>query len=162
LLIVVNSHPEPPTGYAERMTMRERLAAAMDGPPPTSQAALARAVGISQPTVNNWLSGQTKTIRGDLLVRVAAQLDVRPEWLANGDGPMRPTDARESQPARTDPERMRDAMRFLELLGELQDCPELVRDPEALCIAYDFLEFMDTQESNVVDITRQLAARLKK
>jgi hypothetical protein len=67
-----------------------------------------------------------------------------------------------SQPTRTDPERMADAMRLLDYLGELQDAPGLSRDPVALCIAYDFLESMGTPaEGNVIDITKRLAKRLK-
>lgn len=164
------------------MTMRERLAAAMDGPPPVSQAALARAVGIAQPTVNNWLSGQTKTIRGDLLILVANHLHVRPEWLANGTGPMRVNAFRntqhkagnggvkfgvesdgQSQTVRTDPDRMRDALYFVEVLAELQGVPSLARDPIAISIAYDFLAEFDqpTEQGNVLDITKRLAAKIR-
>ena len=69
------------------MTLKDRLAEAMAGPPKLTQAALARAVGVKQPTVNDWLSGKSKTIRGPILVRVAAHLGVNADWLATGRGP---------------------------------------------------------------------------
>lgn len=69
-------------------SLRERLAAAMQGPPPVSQVELAKAAGVSQPSVNDWLSGKTKSIRGPAQSAVAAKLGVNPDWLATGKGPM--------------------------------------------------------------------------
>lgn len=69
------------------MALNDRLREAMAGPPKVSQAALARGVKVSQPTVNDWLSGKSKTIRGPILIRVAAFLGVSPDWLATGKGP---------------------------------------------------------------------------
>src|SRR5690606_12893565 len=69
------------------MALKDRLREAMAGPPKITQAALARAVGVKQPTVNDWLSGKTQTIRGPILVRVAAFLGVEATWLATGRGP---------------------------------------------------------------------------
>lgn len=69
------------------MTLSDRLKEKMAGPPKISQVALARACKVSQPTVNDWLSGKSKTIKGPILVRVAAYLGVSPEWLATGRGP---------------------------------------------------------------------------
>jgi transcriptional regulator with XRE-family HTH domain len=69
------------------MTLRTRLASAMEGPPRTSQAALARACKVKQPSVNDWLSGKTQTIRGATLLAVAAHLNVNALWLATGKGP---------------------------------------------------------------------------
>lgn len=68
------------------MTLKDRLAEAMAGPPKISQAALARACKVSQPSVNDWLSGKTKTIKGPTLLRVARFLRVSPDWLATGKG----------------------------------------------------------------------------
>ncbi|MFJ4349433.1 S24 family peptidase [Pseudomonas sp. NPDC089428] len=61
----------------------------MAGPPKISQAALARACGIRPPSVNDWLSGKTKTIEGQNLLRAAEFLKVTPMWLATGKGAMR-------------------------------------------------------------------------
>lgn len=68
------------------MALKDRLASAMAGPPLVSQAALARACGVKQPSVNDWLSGKTKTIRGGTLLAVARFLKVSPDWLATGKG----------------------------------------------------------------------------
>jgi phage repressor protein C with HTH and peptisase S24 domain len=69
--------------------LQERLRAAMAGPPKISQAALARACGITPPSVNDWLSGKTKAIEGENLLHAAELLKVTPMWLATGRGAMR-------------------------------------------------------------------------
>lgn len=51
-----------------------------------TQAALARATGIKQPSVNDWLSGKTKTLRAATLLRAAAFLGCDPHWLNTGQG----------------------------------------------------------------------------
>lgn len=68
-------------------TLADRLKLAMAGPPKITQAALAKACGISAPSVSDWLRGRTKSIEGVYLVRAAAFLKVRPLWLAEGKGP---------------------------------------------------------------------------
>jgi len=70
-------------------TLQERLKLAMSGPPKVTQAALARACGIRAPSVNDWISGKTKTIEGQNLLIAADYLKVMPMWLATGKGPMR-------------------------------------------------------------------------
>lgn len=70
-------------------TLQERLKLAMTGPPKVSQASLARACGIRAPSVNDWLSGKTKTIEGQNLLIAADFLKVQPMWLATGKGSMR-------------------------------------------------------------------------
>lgn len=70
-------------------TLQERLILAMSGPPRVTQAALARACGIRAPSVNDWISGKTKTIEGQNLLAAADFLKVLPMWLATGKGPMR-------------------------------------------------------------------------
>lgn len=72
--------------------LQERLKKAMAGPPRVSQVALARACGIRAPSVNDWLSGKTKTIEGRNLLLAAKFLKVLPMWLATGKGPMREGD----------------------------------------------------------------------
>ncbi|HCN47056.1 MAG TPA: peptidase [Pseudomonas sp.] len=73
-------------------TLQERLRQIMVGPPKISQAALARACGIKPPSVNDWLSGKTKTIEGQNLLLAAEFLKVTPMWLATGKGAMRKTE----------------------------------------------------------------------
>lgn len=72
-------------------TLQERLKKVMAGPPKISQAALARACGIRAPSVNDWISGKTKTIEGQNLLLAAEYLKVSPMWLATGRGLMRKT-----------------------------------------------------------------------
>ena len=73
-------------------TLGARLRAALAGPPKKSQAALARACGVKPPSVHDWLSGETKTIEGQNLLRAAKFLGVSPEWLTTGKGPKHPGD----------------------------------------------------------------------
>ncbi|UOK36337.1 phage repressor protein [Pseudomonas palleroniana] len=80
-------------------TLQERLKLAMAGPPKVTQAALARACGIRAPSVNDWISGKTKTIEGENLLIAADYLKVMPMWLATGKGPMRKGSDDGAQPA---------------------------------------------------------------
>jgi transcriptional regulator with XRE-family HTH domain len=52
-----------------------------------SQAALARATRVSGASVADWVSGKTKTIKGENLLRAAQALQCTPYWLATGRGP---------------------------------------------------------------------------
>ena len=69
-------------------TLSERITMALARRRGGSQAALARACNISGPSVNNWISGRTKTLRGSTMLAAARYLQVRPEWLSTGLGPM--------------------------------------------------------------------------
>lgn len=73
--------------------LKDRLALAwdsMDEADRPTQATLARLAGVKQPSVHAWFSGATKTLRGSSLLAVAQALNVRPQWLEAGRGPMRP------------------------------------------------------------------------
>ena len=74
----------------EALAYRESIA---DPGEPVSQASLARACGIKQPSVNAWFSGDTKSLRGDGLVRAANYLRVSSSWLSSGAGTMLPAPA---------------------------------------------------------------------
>lgn len=76
-----------------KQTLRDRLLQAMEGPPSVTAADLARACQVKPPSVSNWLSGKTKTLKGESLTRAARKLGVSPAWLGLGDGPMKPTRA---------------------------------------------------------------------
>ncbi|HCI6737375.1 TPA: helix-turn-helix domain-containing protein [Klebsiella quasipneumoniae subsp. quasipneumoniae] len=67
-------------------TLSERLEIAMRAGG-FSQASLAEAAGVSQPTV--WKIASGKTQSSAKIVDLAKALNVRPEWLANGQGEMR-------------------------------------------------------------------------
>lgn len=66
-------------------TLSERLRWAMMKTG-VSQIALARACGVSQPSVHGWLSGKSKFLRGENLLAAADALQVSRQWLATGDG----------------------------------------------------------------------------
>jgi phage repressor protein C with HTH and peptisase S24 domain len=52
------------------------------------QADLARACKVTPPSVNGWLSGKAKFLRGENLLAAAKALNVSQVWLATGKGPM--------------------------------------------------------------------------
>lgn len=74
-------------------TFAERLNAAMSAAG-VSQGQLAEKVGISQPAIQKMTSGKTSGSRK--MVELAHALNVRPEWLSSGNGPMRDGDQKES------------------------------------------------------------------
>ena len=53
-----------------------------------TQAELARLCGVKPPSVNGWLSGKSKFLRGENLLQAANALKVNQQWLATGEGPM--------------------------------------------------------------------------
>lgn len=69
-------------------TLRERLALALAKKRGGSQAELAKACRVKQPSVSDWFSGKTQRLKGESLLLAAAYLGVRPEWLQTGRGPM--------------------------------------------------------------------------
>lgn len=71
-------------------TFAERLKDVMMGPPKITNRALAAACGVSQPSVSEWRTGETKSIEGRNLLAAAEFLGVRPKWLAEGVGPKYP------------------------------------------------------------------------
>jgi phage repressor protein C with HTH and peptisase S24 domain len=71
------------------MSLSERIKLAMDQAG-MSQVDLARAVGIKPPSINGWLSGKSKFLRGENLLKAARALQVNQQWLATGDGDMKP------------------------------------------------------------------------
>lgn len=68
--------------------LSERLTLAMAGPPEVKPSELARACGVRQPSVSDWLSGKTKKLEGANLLAAAECLRVNPWWLATGRGEM--------------------------------------------------------------------------
>lgn len=69
------------------MNLADRLLAAM-AHSGLSQAELARACGVKPPSVNGWLSGRSKFLRGENLLKAASALGVNQQWLATGEGKM--------------------------------------------------------------------------
>lgn len=73
-------------------TLSERLKYAMEVLPPkkVKGVELARAVGVKPPSVSDWLSGKSKTMEGENLLRASKFLNVNPNWLATGLGKIEP------------------------------------------------------------------------
>ncbi|OEC84755.1 helix-turn-helix domain-containing protein [Acinetobacter sp. YK3] len=69
-------------------TLAERLRYAMEVLPPKKIKGvdLARAVGVKPPSVSDWLSGKSKTMEGENLLKVSKFLGVNINWLATGNG----------------------------------------------------------------------------
>ncbi|MCU4331910.1 S24 family peptidase [Acinetobacter pittii] len=69
-------------------TLAERLRYAMEVLPPKKIKGvdLARAVGVKPPSVSDWLSGKSKKMEGENLLRAAKYLKVSASWLATGVG----------------------------------------------------------------------------
>ncbi|MBY5256138.1 helix-turn-helix transcriptional regulator [Citrobacter amalonaticus] len=74
-------------------TFADRLNAAMSAAG-ISQGQLAEKVGVSQPAIQKMTSGKTNGSRK--MVELAHALNVRPEWLSSGVGPMHSDERRES------------------------------------------------------------------
>lgn len=72
-------------------TLSERIKKVSEGLPRGWQSQLAKACGISAPSVADWLSGKTKTISGEYLLVAANFFGVNATWLATGKGYMKPT-----------------------------------------------------------------------
>lgn len=70
-------------------TLSERLAYALENAD-MKQIELARAIHVNRTSVNDWLSGKTKNIRGDTLLKIANVLNVDPLWLSTGRGKVEP------------------------------------------------------------------------
>ncbi len=69
-------------------TLAERLKYAMETLPPKKikGVELARVVGVKPPSVSDWLSGKSKTMEGENLLKTAKYLNINPVWLATGKG----------------------------------------------------------------------------
>lgn len=71
-------------------TFTERINQALSEAEGIKQIDLARACGVSTASVSAWFSGDTKSLRGSNLTKVAALLRVNPLWLAESRGPKHP------------------------------------------------------------------------
>lgn len=146
--------------------MKERLIQAMKGPPRITQAALARACGVTPQAVNAWLRGGSKGLSGSNLITVARFLRVSPEWLATGKGAMRDESVKlqpgtQSQPVSLDPAMMLRALKYLERrYAEAGQRYDPFVDTDLLCWAYEVESTEVAPPSNVVDFGKALADRV--
>lgn len=66
-------------------TLAERVKEAMDAKP-CSGTELASASGVKPPSVSDWLSGKTKTLKSATALRASRFLGVNMTWLTEGVG----------------------------------------------------------------------------
>lgn len=105
-------------------TLSQRIQTALSGPPKKTQAALARACGISPPSVNAWVKGETKTIEGQNLLNASKFLGVNPRWLATGEGQMLPSGKAEAPTTEQKCEKIKmhpDVQRIADIMAPLSD-----------------------------------------
>lgn len=67
-------------------TLQERLLMLEQEHPHISRADLARAAGVKQPSVSDWFSGKTKSLKAAPATCLAQVYGVSPAWLATGRG----------------------------------------------------------------------------
>ena len=67
-------------------TLADRMHLALTHTPGKTQADLARAVGVKQPSVNAWFSGETKTLKGSSARKAAEFFGCSRDWLETGRG----------------------------------------------------------------------------
>ena len=67
-------------------TLADRMHLALAHTPGKTQADLARAVGVKQPSVNAWFSGETKTLKGSSARKAADFFGCSRDWLETGRG----------------------------------------------------------------------------
>src|SRR5688572_1474355 len=87
-LSAVNRHPFSPAGDSSGMrdmSMRLRYARKERN---LTQVELARLSGVKQASVSDLERGESKSFRGTTLLSLARALNVSPEWLSHGRGPM--------------------------------------------------------------------------
>lgn len=77
-------------------TWHERLAYALEHSS-VKRARLLELVGVSPPTVHDWLHGKIRMIQGDHLIRVCEVLRISPSWLITGKGLMLVADRRSGE-----------------------------------------------------------------
>lgn len=58
-----------------------------------NQKALAAACSVTQPSISELETGETKEVSGPLLIQICNTLQIRPSWLVWNKGPMEPTAA---------------------------------------------------------------------
>jgi transcriptional regulator with XRE-family HTH domain len=130
-----------------------------------SQAELARQCGVKQPSVHGWLSGKSKFLRGENLLRAASALKVAEEWLATGQGPMEPripSVPTKSQPARPDPVILSETQDFLErAFAALGKKFSLIAEADLFADVYEWVaeDERPLDQRNLVDFAQWRAKR---
>jgi transcriptional regulator with XRE-family HTH domain len=145
----------------------------MAGPPKVTQAALAKACKVRQPSVSDWLSGRTRSMDSENLIAAARFLNVRPEWLATGKGEMRLSEEAvknscsemgfPSQTTRLDANTLGRAMKFTKLYLQVRgEKPDLESHPHVVLAAYSVVSEVEgaMDEVGFIAAMGRLARRL--
>lgn len=131
-----------------------------------SAADLSRKTGKDRRQISAWVTGR-KAMSDETARELEKACRKESGWMDHEpDSGSRPVDKEsriQSQSGRLDVDKMRDAMELARLLAELRDEPELATDPMYVAYAYEVLVEIDTPlgTSNVLDLTKRLAAKLK-
>lgn len=131
------------------MTLSDRLREAMTDAG-MNQRELADACNVKPPSVNGWLSGKAKFLRGENLLRAAMALDVSDQWLATGKPPKarKAASQQHSQSVRLDSRMLAETAKALRLRYAKAGGYDIEKDPEIFAIAYEIRSGMtDAYES---------------
>lgn len=146
------------------MTLSDRLREAMTDAR-MNQRELAAACGVKPPSVNGWLSGRAKFLRGENLLLAAKALNVSEQWLATGKLPKerKPAPESDSRSVRLDPEMVRDVARALqEVFEELGYEPfDLVQDAELFVELYQRVLERGESSGNLVWLGTRIKERAR-
>jgi len=82
------------------MTLANRIKKAREAAKLT-KSDLARACGVSPASVTQWENGETKTLEGTNLVKIATATGVEANWIATGKGRIHRKDTQNVSPARS-------------------------------------------------------------
>lgn len=105
----------------ELKPMHRRLETALEG---KTYRWISRATGIYPETVRRYMQGQSPSV--DFVSSVCSQLEINPQWLLTGEGPMRRDDVRAHHLAEADPGELLAAIAAtLDRLSERMDRLEL-------------------------------------
>lgn len=100
-------------------TLQERLQWALARKPGATQADLARACKVKAPSVTDWFSGKTKSLKADSLRLAASFLGVNRDWLQTGLGdPLGPRDHR-NEKTTSEPAEIDSPKTLIEKLGDV-------------------------------------------
>lgn len=70
-------------------SLQDRFLLLLQEFPHITKADLARAAGVKQPSVSDWFSGKTKTLKAEPASKIAKKYGISAHWLATGQGAMR-------------------------------------------------------------------------